>query len=664
VAEVTVCQKYVNRESNPIETIYKFPIEEEAAVVNFEAIIDGRTIKTQIKKKEEARQTYDQAMSEHRTAVLLEETTPEIFLIKLGQLKPGEGAVITLVYISELPVEGKAVRLTIPTTIAPRYVPSSDDSEAAKVISSIPYSKDSQSPLIFALEVLSQSKIRSIASPGHKLDIKIGDVQNENGQFEAKATFAGKSAEMNRDLVVLIENSQVTDPVVFIEKSEDPMIAAMVSLVPSFQLKEQPAEIIFLVDRSGSMGPGYSGNNNGSIEHAKTALELFLHSLPMDCFFNICSFGSRFDFLFSGSQRYDDLTLNKAKEHVASMAANYGGTEIYQPLNAIFRESRKPGHLRQIFVLTDGEVSNATQVIELVKKNNQHGRIFALGLGASASRHLVKGIARAGGGTASFATDGEDLRPKVMSQLKNALQPAISEVTVTWNGRSEIEEVSNTKPEVETQRTLLGYNKPKISKAQNKILQLSGQAPIRIQPIYDGSRLLVYQLFSEKDNTVPQSVTITAATPDGPLSVQLPIDKSCWLSGNFVHQLAARKRIQDLQETVVDGEQEISAEEVEQAIVQLGLRFKLASKHTSFVGVDDKMPNRLFEMEMMTREIENQVPMGFGAPFGMAAPGLNFSQKMIPHSFGVVKSCAPSGFQVTSLLNTRSRQTNNIFAAL
>jgi len=36
--------------------------------------------------------------------------------------------------------------------------------------------------------------------------------------------------------------------------------------------------------------------------------------------------------LFDGSKKYDDSTLAAAKVHAASMDANYGGTEIYQPL--------------------------------------------------------------------------------------------------------------------------------------------------------------------------------------------------------------------------------------------------------------------------------------------------------------------------------------------
>ena len=100
------------------------------------------------------------------------------------------------------------------------------------------------------------------------------------------------------------------------------------------------------------MGPGYCYGNEeqqgGSIGSAKKALGLFLHSLPSDCYFNIFSFGSHFDSLFQGSVKYDDDSLVKAKQHVQGMDANYGGTEIYQPLEAIFKEPVKQGHLRQV----------------------------------------------------------------------------------------------------------------------------------------------------------------------------------------------------------------------------------------------------------------------------------------------------------------------------
>ena len=110
--------------------------------------------------------------------------------------------------------------------------------------------------------------------------------------------------------------------------------------MPDFKLDEQPVELIFLVDRSGSMGWGSGARS--TIEQAKEALTLFLHSLPAECLFDIYSFGSRFDSLFQGeSQEYTDDSLLRAKEHVKGMSANYGGTEIYRPLEQIFKKEPK-----------------------------------------------------------------------------------------------------------------------------------------------------------------------------------------------------------------------------------------------------------------------------------------------------------------------------------
>ena len=67
------------------------------------------------------------------------------FNFKVGHLKPGSSASVVIKYVCELPVEDKAVRLTIPTTIAPRYNPPTDNSEAR--LSEIKYAMDSPSPL-------------------------------------------------------------------------------------------------------------------------------------------------------------------------------------------------------------------------------------------------------------------------------------------------------------------------------------------------------------------------------------------------------------------------------------------------------------------------------------------------------------------------------------
>ncbi len=69
-----------------------------------------------------------------------------------------------------------------------------------------------------------------------------------------------------------------------------------------------------------------------------TALKLFLQSLPYGCVFNVCSFGSHHDFMFkNGSVENNDTNLQTALKCIDSFAASFGGTEIFSPLDQIFK---------------------------------------------------------------------------------------------------------------------------------------------------------------------------------------------------------------------------------------------------------------------------------------------------------------------------------------
>ena len=57
---------------------------------------------------------------------------------------------------------------------------------------------------------------------------------------------------------------------------------------------------------------------------------------------------------------------------------------------------------RQVFLLTDGEVQDTQEVLEFVKtKVGINSRIFTFGIGAEASKALVRGIAKYGRGKVS-----------------------------------------------------------------------------------------------------------------------------------------------------------------------------------------------------------------------------------------------------------------------
>eukprot|EP00658_Telonema_sp_P-2_P016830 TRINITY_DN16516_c0_g1_i2.p1 TRINITY_DN16516_c0_g1~~TRINITY_DN16516_c0_g1_i2.p1 ORF type:complete len:491 (+),score=97.06 TRINITY_DN16516_c0_g1_i2:210-1682(+) len=185
-------------------------------------------------------------------------------------------------------------------------------------------------------------------------------------------------------------------------------------------------EIVFLLDRSGSM----SGSR---ISQAKNMLELFLHSLPQTSMFNIIGFGSTVRRLFGRSEWYDDHTLQAGLKHARGVEADLGGTKILAPLHAVLSEESACEH-KVVFVLTDGQVAQTSQVIETVRGLCRSGscRVFSVGVGEAVSHALVDGLAEAGQGRAEYVCGRERLQPKVMGQLRAGVYGVVTVDSVRW----------------------------------------------------------------------------------------------------------------------------------------------------------------------------------------------------------------------------------------
>ena len=63
------------------------------------------------------------------------------------------------------------------------------------------------------------------------------------------------------------------------------------------------------------------------------------------------------------------------------MTANLGGTNLKSPLEAIFKEKTKEGIPRQLFILTDGEVDNTQECLDVVRFHADTTRVFTFGIG-------------------------------------------------------------------------------------------------------------------------------------------------------------------------------------------------------------------------------------------------------------------------------------------
>ena len=109
---------------------------------------------------------------------------------------------------------------------------------------------------------------------------------------------------------------------------------------------------------------------------------------------------------------------------VKNFDADFGGTEIFEPLQEIFKQIKQTEKktnttkMTHIYLLTDGAVDNTSDIINLVKKNcNEKVKVHTFGVGSGADESLIKGCAREGRGNFSFIYNDNEIERKVIESL-------------------------------------------------------------------------------------------------------------------------------------------------------------------------------------------------------------------------------------------------------
>lgn len=663
VSRTELTQSYYNHSPRPISARYIFPLYDGVSVVGFTCTLNNeRVIQGRVQEKRKARETFNDAVTRGETAGLLEQLpdASDIFTTMVGNVPAGAEIKVEIVVLGELKhdAEVDGVRYTLPTCIAPRYggstlLPQPSSSQIG--------SRGSCSGLSVTIDVEMQSGsvITSLISPSHPIAVTIGstssnqrssktDTQNAilpsvgaqtnatNYQPQlASATLSSGTAFLDKDFVLEINATKGNDPVAFLENH--PTIpdqrALMTTLVPRFNLPSERPEIVFVCDQSGSM-------QGQKISNLKSALQLFLKSLPVGVKFNICSFGSHHSFLFSeGSRTYDADSLDAAMQSVRNMQSNYGGTEIYLPIRDTF-DKRDTSLDLEVFVLTDGQVGNQNKIFDLVNLRQEEAkgaiRVFTLGIGDGASSALIEGLSRAGNGFAQTVSNNEKLDRKVIRMLKAALTPHISDYTLEIKYRNkQLTAPDNDQGdgfELVAHIDLVDSSASSISKTasaaaprQDEVISLYDtsvnpddkfetplnlpdvsipkilQTPFKISSLFPFNRTSIFTLLSpETAGKEPVTVTLRATSKHGPLSLDIPVTMPTNPTGEIIHQLAARKAALELEEgrgwifhakhdtiSLKQAYPREFHELVEREAVRLGVEFQVGGKWCSFVAVDE-----------------------------------------------------------------------------
>ncbi|CAF2732235.1 unnamed protein product [Rotaria sp. Silwood2] len=309
---------------------------------------------------------------------------------------------------------------------------------------------------------------------------------------------------------------------------------------------------------------------------ARKAMLLFLKSLPVNCRFNIIRFGSHFSALFTDqvTREYNKENMSQAETQIKDMKADLGGTELLMPLRWLKENKPLTSGVRQIFLLTDGEVSNVTEVTNLCCEMSEYTRIFSFGLGHSPSRALVKGLARATNGYFSFIAPQTNVDIYVAEQLARALQPSISDVYVKWNTNQHI----------------------------------LHKVPEHAPPVFVGDRLLFYALF---DETMPFDHTITAGlftdTQQQPIGLAHIDHVPSVLSSQLVMHLAAKALLREL----LNDQKAIDKE----LLVKISNKYGILCPYTAFIGVERRLnANSESNIDMELREVPIMISKTSGKP--------------------------------------------------
>lgn len=557
---VTVAQRYVNREKVPVEAVYSFPLEEQAAVFGFEALVGDQRVMGEVMEKDKAFDEYDQAMAEGSGAYLLDQDRPNLFTASIGNLLPGQQAVVTVKYVTRLERLGDQVRLKVPTTVAPRYIPEQqlremDPSEfdhlnPPTVPGGVPYG------LALKVSFHGASRVTSVECPSHPVRV------STKGK-KATVELSGPDVQLDRDIVVTFTMKDAGETALYVARDDCGDSILMLDVLPPRDAHRAPVEAVFLIDRSGSM-------DGSSIAQARAALLLALSSLHEGDRFNVVGFGSHVQSVFEGAVRYDDESLSVARRAVEAWDADLGGTEIMTPLRQIL-EAPAAELPRRMLVLTDGEVANEDACLALAELHPETA-IFTIGVGYGASDHLVRGLARAGNGQAEFVHPGERIESALMRQMARLTTAGLLDPHMDWGA-----------------------------------LEPDLVAPAQLPPLYPGTPLTVFARvpasrrvgagdpqLSLEDSSGHAGVALTATGAEGAVRLSATASLADAAADAAIPRLFAREAIRDLEEgragAAARGSQQRDRREarVKDAIVALATRYTLMSSHTSFVGVEQR----------------------------------------------------------------------------
>ncbi len=534
-----VTQRFRNDESTCAEAVYAFPLPENAAVDRMRMTIGDRVIEGEIRERKEAEQVYEQAKSEGKKASLLSQERPNLFTASIANVGAGEEVVVTIEYQQTVEYRDGVFSFRFPTAIGPRYSP-----EGSKPVDIVPTTVRQNLHLVIDLD--SGVPLRRIDWP----------------YFKTEATTLSPShyllsvvdAPADRDFELVWQPDLGSEPksALFVENGY-----GLLMLMPPVKGGARlPKESIFIIDTSGSMaGP--------SLQAAKNALLLALERLSPRDRFDIIEFNSETRTLFDAPQPATADAIANAREWVRKLESQ-GGTEMLPALQAALHDAgaTNDGIVRQVVFMTDGQVTNESELFSFIRENLGRSRLFTVGIGSAPNSHFMRNAARFGRGTFTYVANSDEAQEKMTALFEKLESPVLTGIDVRFDD-----------PAAE-------------------------MWPQRVPDLYAGEPVVVTVKFSNPAGRVIVSSDGWHETHVIPSAAEREESGRAGIA-----KLWARSKIETLGDTPND--------ETRQRIVELALQHHLVTQYTSLVAVDTT-PSTVPLHSCETRPVPVNLPAGWG----------------------------------------------------
>jgi len=562
IARARVKQKFKNISSLWAEGIYVFPLPEKAAVDHFRMIIGERIIEGQVKKRVLAKKTYEKARSEGKKTSLIEQQRPNVFTTSLANIAPGEEITVEFEYQQILDYKDKRYQLRFPMVVGPRYHPPHQSADNTSVHTETDSQHKTHNPTRIHILLDAGVNLTELNSSYHKIHI------NQTSETRYSISTIGENIVADRDfeLVWMPALSHYPQLSVFNEKVNNDNYSMITLLSPDpeyMEQKVQARDVVFVLDVSGSMA-------GTSIEQAKAALITALDGLSSIDRFNIIWFNDETDSLFAKTIIASSQYKNIAKQFIDSLQAG-GGTEMLPAMKLALSKQEEFSRFKQVVFLTDGNISNESELFIVINKQLGNSRLFTIGIGSAPNSYFMRKAAQHGRGTFTYIGDINEVHKKTTALFKKLESPALINIQLELNSHTNHDEYEIF---------------PKV-----------------IPDLYAGETATI--LIKSKEH--PQSISIKGDYGNSEWKNSSQV-KATTTSG--IRVAWAREKVASLMSQRHESTDNENRELIQQKITDTALQHHLVSRYTSLVAVDVTPVNA---NGMLYRErMKNNLPHGWG----------------------------------------------------